>query len=103
MYYGVEQSTDMRNHRTVIKKLSSKEKLLKWMETSGGYTYGDPDGARNHHHTFREGYEYVGKVDKKVYFFKDCGSSCYPRTFNDNLASYFCYYGTEIKGVKNED
>jgi hypothetical protein len=96
MFYGVEQSTDMREPRTVIKKFSSKVKLLKWMETSGGFTYDDPVGARNHHHTFRHGYEYQGRVDTKDKSFKDYGTSCYPRNSEDNLASFLYKYGTEI-------
>jgi hypothetical protein len=97
MFYGVEQSTDQRNLHTVIKKFSSKGNLLKWMKTSGGYTHDDPDGAQNHHHTFRYGYEYQGRVDTKNKIFKDCGTSCYPRTPEDNLFLYLYKYGSEIR------
>lgn len=97
MYYGIEQSTDMRDKRTVIKKFSSKASLIKWMKNSGGFTYDDPESARNYHHTFREGYELKGRVDKKDKIFMDRGSPTYPRSDNDNLANYLYVYGVEIK------
>lgn len=81
----------------LLKKFSSKGGLLKWLVVSGGYTYDDPNGTRNHHHTFRQGYEYFGKVDRKDTIFKEGGSSCYPRSDNDNLATYLYKYGVEIK------
>lgn len=97
MYYGVEQSTDMRDKRTVIKKFSSKVSLIKWMRNSGGYTYDDPEAARNYHHTFREGYELKGRVDKKDKIFNEHGSPTYPRNYNDNLAHYLYEYGLEVE------
>lgn len=97
MYYGVEKSTDMRDKRTVIKKFSSKTALLKWMKNSGGFTHDDPESARNYHHTFREGYELNGRINKKDKIFNNRGTPTYPRNYNDNLASYLYVYGVEIK------
>lgn len=97
MYYGVEQSTDMRDKRTVIKKFTSKVALLKWMKNSGGFTYDDPESARNYHHTFREGYELNGRINKKDKIFNDRGTTTYPRNADDNLANYLYVHGLEIK------
>lgn len=96
MYYGIEQSTDMRNRKTVIRKFSTESKLKKWMEGGGGYTYGDPDSARNHHRSFREGYILNGRVDKKDPIFKDRGTRDYQRCHDDNLASYIMRNGVEV-------
>lgn len=96
MYYGVEQSTDQRCPRTVIKKFTGKRALLKWMEKSGGLTYADPVGARNYHHTFRYGYELSGRVDRKDAIFQDRGSNSYPRNDADNMASYLYWYADKV-------
>lgn len=96
MFYGVEQSTDMRCPRTVIKKFKNKNALLKWMKNSGGFTYEDPDGARNHHHTFRYGYELHGRIDKKDPIFSYTGTTTYPKNKEDNMAWYLMRNGLEI-------
>ena len=98
MFYGIEQSTDSRNQRTRIEKFRSETALRKWMGVNnGGFTYGDPDSARNHHRTFRYGYELDGRIDKKDDIFKDTGTSTYPRTNSDNLATYIRRHGWEVK------
>lgn len=56
MIYGIEESTDLRNPRTVIKKFSSENAARKWAARGGGFTYDDPEAARNYHHTFRRVY-----------------------------------------------
>lgn len=97
MYYGVSQSTDMRCKNTIIKKFTSINALKKWLSYgSGNYTYGDPDAARNYHHTFKYGYELSGRMDKKNSIFKDKGSPTYPRYEADNVAIYLSTYGKEI-------
>ena len=96
MFYGIEQSTDMRNKRTVIKRFPTKARLLTWMQNSGGFTHSDPAAARNYHHTFRYGCELAERIDKKHRVFRDRGSPSYPRTHADNMASYLYTYGTEI-------
>ena len=74
MYYGVEQSTDLRNQRTVIKKFTSIKSLYKWLDQcNNDYTYADPEGARNWHRTIREGYELCGHINKKDAIFHDRG------------------------------
>lgn len=97
MYYGIEQSTDMRDPRTVVKKFRSITALKKWMKHSGHFTYDDPDAARNHHHTFRYGYELLGRVDKSDEIFKSRGTPSYPRNDTDNLAWYVEKYGYEVE------
>ena len=96
MLYGIEQSTDMRCKRTVVKKFSSLSALKKWLENSGGYTYSYPDSANNWHHTFRSGYELIGRIDKKHKLFHDNGTPTYPRNEQDKLASYIQMFGTEV-------
>jgi len=96
MLYGVEQSTDLRDRRTVIKKFTSLSNLRKWMKNGGDFTHEDPEAARNYHHDLRYGYEIKGCVNKKDNIFKDKGSPTYPLTDKDKLAIYLRKYGTEI-------
>lgn len=96
MYYGVEQSTDLRDRRTVIKKFTTERSLNKWMEKSGEFTYADPESARNYHHTFRYGYYLNGRIDKKNSIFKESGTSTYPLREADKVANYLYKYGEEI-------
>lgn len=97
MFYGIEQSTDRRDLRTVIKKFSTQAALVKWMRAkTGEFTYDDPAAARNYHHTFRYGYEMNGRVDKKHRAFTVQHSPTYPRNEADRLADYICCTGTEI-------
>lgn len=80
MFYGVEQSTDLRDRRTVIKKFMSLSSLQKWTSTnSGRFTHEDPQAAKNTHHTFRYGYELNGTVNKKDPIFTNVGSRTYPQ------------------------
>lgn len=69
MFYGIEQSTDLRCKNTVIKTFSSKSAALKWKNRSrGGYTYPAaadenlPGTQQNFHHTFRSVYEVHGLI-----------------------------------------
>ena len=98
MYYGIFQSTDLRDRRTQIKKFSSLKAALKWKaQGNGQFTYDDPDAARNHHHSFKYVYEYIGRINKKDVIFMYNGTPTYPCTENDKLATYISKYGTEIK------
>lgn len=96
MFYGIEQSTDMRRPRTVVKKFTSENALRKWMAVSGGFTYSDPECARNHHRSFRGGYELSGRIDKSDKIFKSYGTRDYPKNDTDNLAGYIQKYGREL-------
>lgn len=96
MFYGVQQSTDMRCPRTEIKKFSTIKALKKWMENSGGFTYGDPKEARNYHHNLRYGYELSGRINKKDPIFNDLGTRDYPQNDNDRMANYLYMYGEKI-------
>ena len=95
MFYGIEQSTDLRDRRTVIKKFQSLTTLQKWMKNSGGFTYENPEESRNYHHTFRSGYELVGRVNKSDPIFKK--DSTYHSTANDKMTRYIWKYGKEIE------
>ncbi len=65
MYYGISQSTDLREPQTKVKKFTSKRAALKWAETSGYLTHGEhADAMRNHHHTFRKVYDFKGRLPK---------------------------------------
>lgn len=97
MFYGIEQSTDMRCPRTVVKKFTSESSLKKWLTNSGNFTYSDPDAARNHHRSFRYGYWLDGRINKKDEIFSYNGTTTYPRSEVDNLATYIRHYGLEIK------
>lgn len=98
MYYGIEQSTDLRDRKTKIVKFRYKGSLIAWIrEKPSSYTYDDPVGARNHHKSFREGYHLEGRVNRGSYIFKDRGTSLYPRTDNDNLASYAITFGFPVE------
>lgn len=101
MIYGVEQSTDLHYPKVVIKKFTSVSAAKKWQETKNGkFTYSDPEGARNYHHTFRYIFELQGRIDKKNKIFKNEGSRDYPKTYNDQVFDYLCKCGKEIKGNK---
>lgn len=97
MFYGVEQSTDLRDRRTQIVKFNNISALEKWMKNSGRFTHENPEAARNHHHTFRYGYELKGRINFKDKIFADSGSRTYPRNKNDNLATYLFRNGREIE------
>ena len=97
MFYGIEQSTDMRDKRTVVKKFTTKVALLKWLQGGGGFTYNDPEAARNYHHSFRSGYELSGRIDKKDKVFSYHGTPTYPCTSKDQLANYIHKYGQEVE------
>ena len=97
MIYGVEQSTDLRDRRTKIKKFTSLQSALKWVSSSGGFTYDNPEEARNYHRTFRELYELKGSVNYKDKIFSNSGTPTYPCSKDDNLATYLYVYAEEIK------
>jgi len=97
MYYGVEQSTDMRNKMTTVKRFYSKRALLRWMDSPVGFTHADPEAAGNYHHSFRYGYYLEGKIDWKDPIFKSKGTRDYPLTKDDLLATYLRVYGKEIE------
>ncbi len=96
MYYGVEQSTDLRCPNTIIKKFTSIVSLKKWMINSGKFTHSNPELARNYHHNIRYGYKYFGRIDKRHEIFKDYGSRDYPQNDLDRLARYLYVFGKEI-------
>ncbi len=57
MIYGIEESTDMRDPRTVIKKFTSVQSAKRWCANSGKFTHDNPETAQNYHHTFRTIYQ----------------------------------------------
>ncbi len=98
MFYGIEQSTDLRDPRTVVKKFASESALRRWIGNGGGeLTYADPELARNWNRTFRDGYELNGRVDRKNMIFSAIGTRDYPRCAADNLAAYIHNFGTQVK------
>jgi len=98
MFYGIEQSTDLKNPRTVIKKTQSIRQLKLWMKKNNGrFTYDDPKSANNYHHTFRYGYEYIGRINKKHNIFNNRGTNTYPQSYEDNLYEYLYKFGNEIE------
>ena len=97
MFYGIEQSTDLRCPLTVIKKFTTIKPLLKWMENEIRLTYADPESAGNYHHTIRYGYELRGRINKKDPIFLDRGTSTYPQNNADNMATYLRRNGEEVE------
>ena len=107
MIWGIEQSTDMRNPRTVIKKFSTRKSALKWASESGGYSDKGaannalPVPSQNWHHSFRYVWETngwrspsVAKLDEMAW---KISTSTYPRYARDVLASLIEKNGTEVK------
>lgn len=96
MFYGVQQSTDMRYPMTKIKKFTAIKALRKWIKNTGDYTYDDPEQARNYHRDFRYGYELKERINKKDPIFNDLGTRDYPQNDNDRMANYLYKYGDKI-------
>ena len=96
MIYGIEQSTDLRNKQTVIKKFTSITAANKWASISGGFTHKDPKEAKNYHHTYRRLFKLSGRIDRKAEEFKERGTSTYPLNDEDRLANYVYRYGEPI-------
>jgi hypothetical protein len=89
MFYGVEQSTDLRDRRTMVKRFASESAPRRRIGNGGGeFTYADPELARNWHRAFSEGYELNGRIDRKNGIFSEVGTRDYPRCATDNLAAY---------------
>lgn len=99
MYYGVEQSTDLRHPDTVVKKFKTKAEALRWKKEpgkNGRTSYSNPEEARNWHHTFRKVYKFSGWIDWKHPTFRDKGTATYPRSDLDRMATYLWIAGEEI-------
>ena len=97
MYYGIEQSTDMRALATIVRKFATRSSVEKWVASGGGgFTHKDPEASRNYHHTFRHAYEMAGRVDKRSEIMRRRGTSMYPRSMADNLAHYVMVHGKEL-------
>lgn len=97
MYYGIEQSTDMRDRRTAVRKFSSLSGLQKWIKNSARFTHDDPAGANNFHRTFRSGFELDGRIDKTDPIFKGRGTSAYPLSAETKKARHISQYVKEIE------
>ena len=104
MYYVISQSTDDRCPRTTVYKTSSianaKKRyslIKKELDKRDGFTYFDPDSAKNWHHTLVYLYELKGRVNQKDPIFLYRGSSTYPVLYNDNMFRYIREYGEEIE------
>jgi len=97
MIYGIEQSTDLRCKQTVIKKFGSIKTAQKWAKNSGGFTYRNPEAARNYHHTFRYLYEFFGRLPKKeVKVEMSYSTSTYPVTEADAKARIIMRHGKKV-------
>lgn len=98
MFYGVKQSTDLRDRQTEVKKFKTEAALKKWLSYgSGNFTHDDPESERNYHHSFKSGYELQGKMNKKDKIFLRLGTSTYPLSYNDKVAHYLYVYGREVE------
>lgn len=102
MIYGVEQSTDLRDPRTRIRRFRSEPAALSWAAHSGQFTYADPEGARNWHHTFRTLYRMPKgwRPPKPQTLFREAerqSTRDYPRTSDDMLAEHVRRDGERIE------
>lgn len=99
MYFGIEQSTDLRNPQSLIVKFAKieKKKVKTWFfsKINGEFTYANPDAAHNHHHTFRYIYEYDGQLiitKKEIEEIKKYSTSTYPIYTEDARAQIIKKY-----------
>ena len=82
-------------------KFASESALRRWIGNGGGeLTYSDQESARNWHHTFREGYEMKGRIDRKNRIFSDVGTRDYQRCAADNMAAYIHKFGTHVRSER---
>jgi hypothetical protein len=97
MIYGIEQSTDLRCSRTVIKKFTSEKAATAWAARAPGFTYTSPEIANNYHHTLRRIYNYRGRINKKDLIFQRKDTPTYQKIDLDRLADYIKTYGEEVE------
>lgn len=98
MYYVIKQSTDLRCRNTVIEKYRTIKAALQHCNIGNGeYAHADPEEARNYHHVLNRVYSYSGKIDQ-AFIKKEMGygTSTYPVTRLDAIATFLYTYGTEI-------
>lgn len=104
MFYGIEQSTDLRDPRTSIKKFRSSNSARRWLNEyineNIRYVYKNPDLARNHHQWIRRVYEVIKMRPPSERTLaeearKD-STRDYPRTSLDMLAKWITSYGDKI-------
>lgn len=99
--YGIEQSTDSRAPRTKVIRSRSAQGMREWADGGGGFTYPDPEGARNFHHSFRSLWEMPkgwrkpsrAALSKMA---REKSSRDYPRNETDALADIIALEGTEV-------
>lgn len=97
MFYGVEESTDMRCPQTKIVKFTSESGLKKWMQArQGTFTYDDPEVAKNYHKTFRKGYDYQGRIKKADVEKLVKSTPTYPRCYEDGLSLFLHLNAKEV-------
>lgn len=110
MYFGIEQSTDLRNPQSIIVKFGKmdKRKLKSWFfnNRNGEFTYVDPKTANNYHHTFRSIYIYDGYLrmtKKEIMEIKKYSTSMYPIYEDDARAQIIKKYAYKLteEEIKN--
>jgi hypothetical protein len=98
MIYGIEQTTDLRDRQTRIKKFTTKARALTWLSEGGKLAFpGDP---KNAHHRLRELWEVKGSKPswKKAYkdYITNCRHSTYRRYPEDFEAGAIRDHGIKI-------
>jgi hypothetical protein len=102
MIIGIEQSTDLRDRRTALKKFSSVKAAEKWKnhEDNGKLTHGEhAEVQRNYHHSFRTVYEVDARRITKSYINKlisETRHSIYQLSTNDAKARIIQKIGVEL-------
>lgn len=105
MFYGIEQSTDLRAPATVVKRFASRSAAMRWKAAkSGEFTHADPAAERNHHRTFRSVYELKASSGKRLPSKAECdrmaakeSTSMYPRSGMDVLAKFIVVWGDAVE------
>lgn len=104
-YYGIEQSTDSRCPRTVVRRLGSGKRGLvraqEWAAKPSHLTYADAAAARNYHHTLYSAHEMPSgwRAPSKSDLARrarDSSTRDYPRSEADVLASAIQREGDEV-------
>lgn len=107
-YYGIEQSTDSRCPRTVVRRLGSGKNGLacarEWAAKKSHLTYADAAAARNYHHTLYSAHEMPAgwRAPSRTDLRKRAEHSStrdYPRTPADVLASVIQREGDEVAAL----
>lgn len=107
VFYGIDQTTDLRHPETKVVRLSSRKAALDWLAKkgelawSGAARHDIPGPQQNFHHRLRSAYEMPPRwrpPSKKALREKawNSSTSSYPRNESDMLANAVYKDGEEL-------